>query len=111
MMTEFNNNTLLEEIKKLDLFKGFSKPANAYFDTDLYERIIEKKSFASQDAIEIVNSISYMFSFIIAPDSEDNPYPKLESDKLKETTCCWIYNNIERITDNIYVLSRVFDVL
>ena len=111
MMTEFNNNTLLEEIKKLDLFKGFSKPANAYFDTDLYERIIEKKSFASQDAIEIVNAISYMFSFIIAPDSEDNPYPKLESDKLKETTCCWIYNNIERITDNIYVLSRVFDVL
>lgn len=111
MMTEFNNNTLLEEIKKLDLFKGFSKPANAYFDMDLYERIIEKKSFASQDAIEIVNSISYMFSFIIAPDSEDNPYPKLENDKLKEIACCWIYNNIERITDNIYVLSRVFDVL
>lgn len=111
MMTEFNNNTLLEEIKKLDLFKGFSKPANAYFDTDLYKRIIEKKSFASQDAIEIVNAISYMFSFIIAPDSEDNPYPTFESDRLKEIICRWIYNNIELITDNIYVLSRVFDVL
>lgn len=110
-MTEFEDKKILQEIKKCNLFKGFSKPENAFYESTLYGIISENSKSVSKNIRDIVDNISYMFFFVLAPDSEDKPYSAFDGNRLKEDVCRWLYDNIEQITDNVYILSRIFDVL
>ena len=59
-MTEFEDKKILQEIKKCNLFKGFSKPENAFYESKLYRIISENSKSVSKNVQDIVDNISYV---------------------------------------------------